>query len=299
MRWYDSNISGSANAYFYEVVAGGEVNYRTSCCADKVAAPTVTATKTSTTVTLTWAAVSGATGYELQWNGGAWTAATSGVVKSDLTPNTNYSWRVRATYDPPKCGADIASGNTTTNQVYHVTYAKGSGTGSCNATGSTTDGTAYEAGATVTLQSNGFTLVGHTFDAWTEDDEDITISSNQFTMPEHDVVITATWTPKVDKFYDRMHDGTDASHGGIADGDGKYYITREGCSYTVPSLTDNTSGATACHTKHYVLMGWTAESHLNSDGTLKTGHEGYVYTGGGTQTATGATYYAVWAEVEE
>ena len=299
LRWYDSNISGSANAYFYEVVAGGEVNYRTSCCADKVAAPTVTATKTSTTVTLTWAAVSGATGYELQWNGGAWTAATSGVVKSDLTPNTNYSWRVRATYVPPKCGADIASGNTTTNQVYHVTYAGGSGTGSCNATGSTTDGTAYEAGATVTLQSNGFTLVGHTFNEWTEDDEDITISSNQFTMPEHDVVITATWTPKVDKFYDRMHDGTDASHGGIADGDGKYYITREGCSYTVPSLTDNTSGATACHTKHYVLMGWTAESHLNSDGTLKTGHEGYVYTGGGTQTATGATYYAVWAEVEE
>lgn len=299
LRWYSSNVSGSTNAYFYEVVAGGEVNYRTSCCADKVAAPTVTATKTSTTVTLTWAAVSGATGYELQWNGGAWTAATSGVVKSDLTPNTNYSWRVRATYVPPKCGADIASGSTTTNQVYHVTYAKGSGTGSCNATGSTTDGTAYEAGATVTLQSNGFTLVGHTFNEWTEDDEDITISSNQFTMPEHDVVITATWTPKVDKFYDRMHDGTDASHGGIADGDGKYYITREGCSYTVPSLTDNTSGATACHTKHYVLMGWTAESHLNSDGTLKTGHEGYVYTGGGTQTATGATYYAVWAEVEE
>lgn len=299
LRWYSSNVSGSTNAYFYEVVAGGEVNYRTSCCADKVAAPSVTATKTSTTVTLTWAAVSGATGYELQWNGGAWTAATSGVVKSDLTPNTNYSWRVRATYDPPKCGADIASGSTTTNQVYHVTYAKGSGTGSCNATGSTTDGTAYEAGATVTLQSNGFTLVGHTFNEWTEDDDDITISSNQFTMPEHDVVITATWTPKVDKFYDRMHDGTDASHGGIRDGDGKYYITREGCSYTVPSLTDNTSGATACHTKHYVLMGWTAENHLNSDGTLKTGHEGYVYTGGGTQTATGATYYAVWAEVEE
>lgn len=299
LRWYSSTVSGSASAYFYEVVAGGEVNYRTSCCADKVSAPIVTATKTSTTVTLTWAAVSGATGYELQWNGGAWTAATSGVVKSDLTPNTNYSWRVRATYVPPKCGADIASGSTTTNQVYHVTYAGGSGTGTCNATGSTTDATAYEAGATVTLQSNGFTLVGHTFNEWTEDDEDITISSNQFTMPEHDVVITATWTPKVDKFYDRMHDGTDASHGGIADGDGKYYITREGCSYTVPSLTDNTSGATACHTKHYVLMGWTAESHLNSDGTLKTGHEGYVYTGGGTQTATGATYYAVWAEVEE
>ena len=299
LRWYSSTVSGSVSAYFYEVVAGGEVNYRTSCCADKVSAPIVTATKTSTTVTLTWAAVSGATGYELQWNGGAWTAATSGVVKSDLTPNTNYSWRVRATYNAPKCGADIASGSTTTNQVYHVTYAKGSGTGSCNATSSTTDDTAYEAGATVTLQSNGFTLVGHTFNEWTEDDEDITISNNQFTMPEHDVVITATWTPKVDKFYDRMHDGTDASHGGIADGDGKYYITREGCSYTVPSLTDNTSGATACHTKHYVLMGWTAASHLNSDGTLKEGHEGNVYTGGGTQTATGATYYAVWAEVEE
>ena len=304
LRWYGTGtVSGTSNAYFYEVVAGGEVDYRTSCCADKVPAPTVTATQTSVSVTLNWNDLSGsgATGYEVSWNDGAWTSpsGTRTHSVSGLTPNTTYTWKVRATYTTPKCGADIASGSTTTNQVYHVTYAGGSGTGTCNATGSTTDATAYEAGATVTLQANGFTLVGHTFDAWTEDDEDITISSNQFTMPEHDVVITATWTPKVDKFYDRMHDGTDASHGGIADGDGKYYITREGCSYTVPSLTDNTSGATACHTKHYVLMGWTAESHLNSDGTLKTGHEGYVYTGGGTQTATGATYYAVWAEVTE
>ena len=304
LRWYGTGaVSGTSNAYFYEVVAGGEVNYRTSCCADKVPAPTVTATQTSVSVTLNWNDLSGsgATGYEVSWNDGAWTSpsGTRTHSVSGLTPNTTYTWKVRATYTTPKCGADIASGSTTTNQVYHVTYAGGSGTGTCNATGSTTDATAYEAGATVTLQANGFTLVGHTFNEWTEDDEDITISSNQFTMPEHDVVITATWTPKVDKFYDRMHDGTDASHGGIADGDGKYYITREGCSYTVPSLTDNTSGATACHTKHYVLMGWTAESHLNSDGTLKTGHEGYVYTGGGTQTATGATYYAVWAEVEE
>ena len=302
LRYYETD--SSEPAYFYEVSAAGTVHYRTSCCANKVNAPVVTATAvTSTSITLTWPSDVKATGWQIEWNGaGGWVTPSGSCTHtvSGLTPNTTYTWRVRATYEDPVCGADVRSGSTTTNQVYHVTYAKGSGTGTCTATGSTTDETGYEAGATVTLQANEFLLSGHTFAGWTEDDEDITISSNQFTMPDHDVVITASWTAKVDKYFDRMHDQTDASHGGVAEtegtNEGKYYILKEGCSYSVPTAVDSKTGD-ACQTSHYKLRGWIAASYVNSKGEITD--ESKIFSPGTTKTAGGYTYYAVWAEVVE
>ena len=304
LRWYDiSSFTGGSPAYFYNVTAGSTVSYRTSCCANNVAAPVVTATNTAYTATLTWSDVANATGYEVSWNGGAWTAATSPVNKTGLTASTTYTYKVRATYTSPQCGALIASGSITTDDVYTVTYAGGSGTGSCTATGSTSDASSpYEAGATVTLQTNGYTLSGHTFDAWVVKDaenNDVTVTSNQFTMPASNVTVTATWTAKVDKYYDRMHDGTSAANGGVADESGKYYITREGCQYTVPALTDDSEGETACHTTHYKLLGWIASSYLAADGSVSDANKSHIFTGGGTKTATGATYYAIWAVISE
>ena len=308
LRWYNSTDNP---AYFYEVVTGGStVSYRTSCCANKVDAPDVTVTKTSVSITLTWGDETGATGWEVSWNGGAFgsPSGTRTHTVSGLTPNTTYTWKVRATYTTPKCGADIASGSTTTNQVYHVTYAKGDESANCTATGSTTDAVAHEAGATVTLQGNEFHLSGYTFNAWTTDDPDVTISNNQITMPDHDVVITATWNAVVDKYFDRMHDQTDALHGGVEEttsgpNEGKYYIAKEGCNYAVPTAVDSNTGD-ACQTNHYKLQGWIAASHMkgypnNMDGTIKTGEEGNMFQPTGTKTATGATYYAIWAEVTE
>ena len=305
LRWYTGTTTGDA-AYFYEVGSSGTVHYRTSCCANKVDAPVVTATAvTSTSITLTWPSDAKATGWQIEWNGaGGWVTPSGSCTHtvSGLTPNTTYTWRVRATYEDPVCGADVRSGSTTTNQVYHVTYAKGSGTGTCTAEGSTTDETDYEAGATVTLQENGFSLSGHTFAGWTEDDDDITISSNQFTMPDHDVVITASWTAKMDKYFDRMHDQTDALHGGVEEtegtNEGKYYIPKEGCSYSVPTAVDSKTGD-ACQTSHYKLRGWIAASYVNSKGEITDESKIFSPTSRPTWTATGATYYAVWAEVTE
>ena len=303
LRWY-SSATGNA-AYFYEVTAGAAVSYRTSCCTNNVPAPTVVATNTAYTVTLTWAAVVGATGYEVSWNGGAFTAATSPCVKSDLTASTDYTYKVRATYDPlVKCGALVASGNVTTDDVYTVTYSGGTGTGSCSPSGSVAPAS-YEAGATVTLApTNSYSLTSNTFAAWVvkdADDNDVPVSNNQFTMPAKNVTVTATWTAVQDKYYDRMHDGTDGSHGGIADGEGKYYLALEGCNYTVPTLTDDDDGDTDCHTTHFKLLGWIAYSHLKTDGSgqIKPGEESYIFQGGGTKSATGATYYAVWAIMTE
>lgn len=309
LRWYTSDTGDPA--YFYLVGAAGTVHYRTSCCANKVDAPVVTATTvTSTSITLTWPSDDKATGWQIEWNGaGGWVTPSGSCTHtvSGLTPNTTYTWRVRATYEDPVCGADVRSGSTTTNQVYHVTYAKGSGTGTCTATGSTTDETGYEAGATVTLQANEFSLSGHTFAGWTEDDDDITISSNQFTMPDHDVVITASWTAKMDKYFDRMHDQTDALHGGVEEtegtNEGKYYIPKEGCNYSIPTAVDSNTGD-ACQTSHYKLQGWIAASYMkgypnNMTGEIGTGNEVHIFPPTGTKTATGATYYAIWAEVTE
>ena len=301
LRWYNT-APGSA-AYFYEVTAGAAVNYRTSCCTNNVPAPTVIATNTAYTVTLTWAAVDGATGYEVSWNGGAFEAATSPCVKSGLTASMDYIYKVRATYDPlVKCGALVASGNVTTDDVYSVTYSGGTGTGSCSPSGSVAP-VSYEAGATVTLApTNSFSMTSNTFAAWVVKDaenNDVAVSNNQFTMPASNVTVTATWTAVQDKYYDRMHQSTDASHGGIADGNGKYYIVREGCNYTVPSPADDSTGDTDCHTTHFKLLGWIAQSHLKSDGSIKDGEESYIFQGGTIKSATGATYYAVYAIMTE
>ena len=301
LRWYSSTDYNLA--HFYEVTAGSTVSYRTSCCTNNVPAPTVVATNTAYTVTLTWAAVAGATGYEVSWNGGAFEAATSPCVKSGLTASTDYIYKVRATYDPlVKCGALVASGNVTTDDVYTVTYSGGTGTGSCSLSGSVAPAS-YEAGATVTLApTNSYSMTSNTFAAWVvkdADDNDVPVSNNQFTMPAKNVTVTATWTPVQDKYYDRMHDGTDGSHGGVQDGEGKYYLVREGCNYTVPTLTDDDDGDTDCHTTHYKLLGWIAGSHLKSDGSIKDDEESYIFQGGTTKSATGATYYAVWAIMTE
>ena len=56
------------------------------------------------------------------------------------------------------------------------------------------DKASYEEGETVTLSYEADAF--HTFTAWVEEYEDVEIVDNKFTMPEHDVTISATFTEK-------------------------------------------------------------------------------------------------------
>ena len=295
--------------------SGSEIGYITQCCDNMLSAPVMNTptVRTSTAITLSWNAVANATGYKVSWNGGDWedvgTART--YAKTSLEAETDYAYRVIAKYTTPYCGATPVEGVVSTKPVYTVTYAKGTGTGSCSANGTVPAVATYEAGQVVTIVANPFTLAGNTFAEWVVKDaldNTVTVTNGQFTMPESNVTITATWTAKQDRFFDRMHDGTDATHGGVDDGNGHYYIVREGCQYVMPTLTDDDTGTDICHTSHYKLLGWVAESHINTtDGTIKADaldangmvKDNLLYKPGvSVMTANNQTFYAVWAVVQ-
>ena len=269
-------------------VSGNVVGYVTSCCSNRIAAPVVTATKTAHSITLTWSAVSDATGYEVNWDGSGWANATSPLNKTGLDPETEYSWRVRAKYNSATyCGAVEATGTTETNPIYTVTYNLAGGT-------PTPAEAEVEEGATVTLPYTDPTKAGNAFAGWTYSPA-VTVTNGQFTMPASDVTITATWSALKDRFIDRMHQqgaNTDLLTG-------YHYTECEGLGYTVPGpYADNQTGADACETGHYVFVGWlTADQLDEKSGEPKTGAPTPM-RGGTTNNATGTTYYAVWAEVE-
>ncbi|MBR1929136.1 MAG: InlB B-repeat-containing protein [Paludibacteraceae bacterium] len=296
--------------------SGSEIGYITQCCDNMLSAPVMNTptVRTSTAITLSWNAVANATGYKVSWNGGDWedVGTTTTYAKTSLEPETDYAYRVIAKYTTPYCGATPVEGVVSTKPVYTVTYAKGTGTGSCSANGTVPAVATYEAGQVVTIVANPFTLAGNTFAEWVvkdASDNTVTVTNGQFTMPESNVTITATWTAKQDRFFDRMHDGTDATHGGVDDGNGHYYIVREGCQYVMPTLTDDDTGTDICHTSHYKLLGWVAESHINTtDGTIKADaldangmvKDNLLYKPGvSVMTANNQTFYAVWAKVVE
>ena len=82
--------------------------------------------------------------------------------------------------------------------------------------------------------------------------------------------------PKRDTFIDGVH-GTADQYG-------------DGANYTVPSCSDQSRATSGnCEETHYKFIGWALES-----ADLK--NPANIISAGGTKTATGATYYAVWGE---
>lgn len=303
---YTSNFKG---VYIYKETGGSTTSYISvpSCCDNIVAAPTVSATNIHyNQFTLSWTNVTGADSYTVTCTGG-----TPGAIQSDGTtrsctitglasPNTSYSWTVVATYSGSYCGATPAAGSTTTAQVYAVTYNANDGMvitlpASAN----------YEAGVTVTVAAKPATTTksGCTFTGWnTQNDGQGTHydadGTKTFTMPSAAVTLYAEWTKKKNYYVDRMH-GTNDGHTVTIGGVVYNCYLREGANYTVPTISDNTSGASACHSEHDHLLFWVTESSVNDDGTLKGGYT--EVTPGDTKTAQsdGTVYYAIWGKLAD
>ncbi len=255
--------------------------YATTCCTNKIAAPSVEVTKTAYTVSLSWSMASGVSKYEVQWNGGDWEEVTSSISKSSLSPNTEYAWKVRAkTWSGDECGVEETVSSTTTNQVYTVTYAAGTG-----GSGTMTDSNSpYEAGDEVTVKtSDGFSKCGSHFDGWTYSPAQ-SVTDGKFTMPSSNVTITATWAANDnDVYYDWMS-SVETS-------------TNKSGSYSTPAAISDKVEAVGCEGQHKHFIGWVEEKDINADGSLKSGATIYE-AGQSGMCAEGKHYYAVWADEE-
>ena len=262
----------------------------------------MTATATRNSITLSWANVTGATGYKVTINGGTHevTTAACTYTESGLTSGTDYAWTVVATYNPANyCGAIPTKNTTTTLSVYGVTYNKNTTIGSGTVTMSPmpSDASTYVVGENVTAAAKPATCTnsGYTFNGWnTEPDGTGTHvdAGGTIAMVEGGLTLYAEWVAKRAYYVDRMHGQGDQT---IEIG-GKTYHCYYGDGYHItPSPSDQKSGD-ACQAPHYRFVRWLTIGHINADGTQKdTG--GAV--GGGVQRGTvtdGETYYAIWEE---
>lgn len=310
-NYFGAYVTGNINGTeYFDVEIGSAISYTdpiTSCCANMVDAPTVSATNIHyNQFTLSWTNVTGADSYTVTCTGG-----TPGAIQSDGTtrtctitglasPNTSYSWSVVATYSGSYCGATPAAGSTTTAQVYAVTYNANGGTVS-----PLPSTVSYEAGVTVTVaaEPGSTSKSGCTFTGWnTQADGQGThyaaSGSATFTMPSSTVTLYAEWTKKKNYYVDRMH-GTNDGHTVTIDDVVYNCYLREGAGYTVPTISDNTSGATTCHNEHDHLLFWVVSTSVNDDGTLKGSYTEVTPGSSKTATTDGTIYYAIWGKLAD
>lgn len=193
-------------------------------------------------------------------------------------------------FSMPDCDVTIT---TIFRHYYVITYDKGSlpagAADGASISGSNTTADKWE-GSTITLKSSQFTCGGYTLSGWatTDGGEKVYELGGSYSVDE-DITLYPVWTPKVDKYIDEMHGTTNYTGAG-----------REMSGYyTIPILEDDDSGTTGCKTTHKKFIGWIANSNKAADGTIADENIGKVFTGGVGKAATGATYYAVWAVVNE
>lgn len=315
---YTNFASGSSsdwNIFLYKRTYSGIFNTNPTCCTELGSINgDVSFTKTAYTITATWPMTEDGheTGYSVQLydnNGsGAKGSAIGGPVAitgtesanrtctfgaktpvgSRLTANHQYFIGVTPTYsgagDYCSTGTEVV-GNTTTDPVYTVTYAGGSGS-----EGTMTDSNSpYEAGDEVTVLTNTFTKPGYPFAGWSAVDASsnvIDVSSGSFTMPSSNVTITATWGSALqDEFLDKEHGNSRATRSGVP-------------VLPTPTLSDFTPVNEYCNDLHYKFIGWVLSTSVNEDGTLK--NDAVIVSGGQSGwVCTGSTYYAVWAAENE
>ena len=96
---------------------------------------------------------------------------------------------------------------------------------------------------------------------------------------------------KADRFYDNIHPDVQALM------DITLPIEKRG-SYTAPDLMDADKGSANCVEKHYKFMGWITKANAEAGLANDDAYKAILIPAGTDMTASGTTYYAVWAEEE-
>ena len=100
----------------------------------------------------------------------------------------------------------------------------------------------------------------------------------------------ARWEEKVDQFIDDLHETSGYTSASPHE--------ESGAGYTMPGPLANGDKTTGndCRKAHYVFVGWVISGGQNANGTIKGTPK--IWQPGESNNASGATYYAVWAEEE-
>ena len=282
------NTSGFFSCYASDNTQSPMYIYMIPSNCEKLAAPTglAAASITQTSCTLSWNSVTNASGYEISLdNGSSWTSTSTNTSynATGLTAGTTYNWKVRATGTGDYCAKGNAAASTVTmKNAVTVTYNANGGSGTLPVAGGVvnlTEGDSYTvlgnigSGGGAVLTKDGYTWAGwhnsttyNATPAYTVGNP-IIVNSN--------TTLYANWAPKRDTYVDGVHSNAE-QYG-------------DGADYEVPSCSDESQASSgACEVTHYKFIGWALEDADLTD-------PANIFKGG-TKTATGATYYAVWGE---
>lgn len=286
------------SAYLFQMADGYIYKKELSC--ERLAAPTglSAGSLTQTTATLSWTAVANASGYEVSLdNGSSWTSTGTNTSydATSLTQGTTYNWKVRATGDGSTYCAkgSAASSSFTTKRAVKVTYTTNGATGGTlpvsggvvNLTegdSHTVLGNTGSGGSPTPLTKTGYTWAGWHSSATYSATPAYTVGE-PITVTEN-ITLYANWRPQQDTFFDDMHQTSGYTGAGHT----------ESGSYTMPGPLSNVASGNACETSHYIFVGWVIAGGQNPDGTINGSPK--IWRAGESNNASGATYYAVWAE---
>lgn len=171
-------------------------NYRTKCCTPLDAPENIEVSVTGAeTATVTWDAVTDATGYEYSFDGETWTSASSPLNLTGLTSATGYSIYLRTNGSGDNCTAGEASAGTNFTTYSTITAASNDalmGTAKVSLNGTDWyDAVEAEDGTTIYLQATAASAL-YEFSNWATPASG-SISSNQLTSWEGDVTVTANF----------------------------------------------------------------------------------------------------------
>ena len=171
-------------------------NYRTKCCTPLDAPANIAVSVTGAeTATVTWDAVTDATGYDYSFDGETWTSASSPLNLTGLTSATGYSIYLRTNGSGDNCTAGEASAGTNFTTYSTITAASNDalmGTAKVSLNGTDWyDAVEAEDGTTIYLQATAASAL-YEFSNWATPASG-SISSNQLTSWEGDVTVTANF----------------------------------------------------------------------------------------------------------